>query len=244
MAVKKSPIKRKQKYPVDLDPVENKIYLKKKLEPKNEAQRYYMECLEEGKIIICNGAAGTGKTFIACYVALKGLLEGKYSKIVLTRPIVEAGEHLGFLPGGVDAKLNPYLLPLLFSFEAMIGPTKLKELMENKKIEAFPLAYMRGITLGSGFGGQGGVFAILDEAQNATKEQLRMFVTRIGYGSTMCINGDETQSDISFGKETSIEWLSNKLVGVDEDILIVKFHKSDIVRSPLINKILTAFENE
>jgi len=221
----------KQKYPQPI--AEKEIFIKHKIQPKNAAQEFYIDALRESTITICLGPAGSGKTFLVTALALEKLLSNQVSKIVLSRPVVEAGEHLGFLPGTMEEKLHPYLLPLIDSIQDHIGPTMTKKLMDAGKIEIAPLAYMRG----RGFNN---CFVILDEAQNATREQLRMFITRIGYDSHFAINGDPSQSDLpSHKNENSLSWLSERLTGIDPSIMVCTFDRADIVRNPIITTILT-----
>ncbi len=223
--------KKKQKYPQDSNQEKNQIYIKADIQPKNEAQAAYIDALDAGTVILSNGPAGTGKTYIAAFKAMEALLSNRVKKIVLTRPIRETGEKLGFLPGEMEDKIHPYLLPLLDAFEDFVGPAKLKVLMENGQIEVAPLAYMRGRTFSN-------AYCILDEAQNATHEQLKMFLTRIGSGTTIVINGDASQCDIPGTRETSIEWAQRKLSGSSNKIYICEFQNRDIVRLELISTML------
>lgn len=180
---------------------------------------------------------GTGKSYIATYVAIEKLLKKEISKIILTRPIVEAGEKMGFLPGTFEEKIAPYLRPLLDSLEAHVGVVKAKELIEEGVIEFAPLAFMRGRSLRD-------CFVILDESQNTTKEQMKMFLTRIGENCTMVVDGDLHQSDLPRGETNGLQWVYQNLKNVDDKITIIEFSKKEIVRHPLIEKMLRALEGD
>lgn len=225
--------RRKQKYQVNSEH-QTKTFLRE-LQPKNATQNHYMNALYESKISFCIGPAGTGKTFIASNVALQKLYSGEIERILVTRPLV-ATEDIGYLPGTLEEKIHPYLLPLLDAFEDHVGVIKTKELLEQGMIVASPLAYMRGRSLNN-------AFVILDEAQNVTCEQMKMFLTRIGYNTTMAINGDGTQTDLPNKSDCGLIWAVNRLAGISEDIAVVEFSKSDIVRNPLIEKMLTHLES-
>jgi phosphate starvation-inducible PhoH-like protein len=227
----KRALSSKQKYPQDIK--ENELSLKRKILSKNSAQSYYLDCLEHETITFGVGPAGTGKTYLAVGVALKKLIANQVARLVITRPVVEAGEKLGFLPGTLEEKIHPYLLPIVDSIEDWVGPTKAKQLFTGGKIEVAPLAYMRGRTFNDSF-------LILDEAQNATVEQMRMFLTRFGYGTFVAVNGDLTQSDLpnSAIRENGLRWAARKLSGKLSNICVVNFKEEDIVRHPLITDIL------
>ena len=199
------------------------------LTPKNEAQAYYIDTIKETTVTFCTGPAGTGKTFIAAYIALEALLNEEIDKVVLTRPII-AVEDIGYLPGTFEEKIHPYVLPLFDAIDMHIGPTKARELLTSGRIEVVPLAYMRGRSLNNSF-------LILDEAQNTTPEQMKMFLTRIGYGSKICVTGDATQSDLKI-QQNGLSWAVERLKGAVEDVSVVEFSSSNIVRHPLIEVML------
>jgi phosphate starvation-inducible PhoH-like protein len=221
----------KKKY---MPPPVRETYIRK-IVPKNQAQELYMDHLRNDPIILSQGPAGSGKTFIATAIAVEMLLTNKVNRIVLTRPVVEAGENLGFLPGTLEEKIAPYLLPLLDGLNVHLGAKKVQEFMSDGRIEVAPLAYMRGRTFDN-------CFVILDEAENTSKEQMKLFLTRIGSNTTMAINGDHTQSDLGTRNENGLTWAVRKLRGKSEHISVVEFLKSDIVRSPLIGTLLTFLE--
>jgi phosphate starvation-inducible protein PhoH and related proteins len=235
---------KKNKYPpADQPNVDGQdIKLKHQIKPKNYAQELYIESLRECPLTICSGPAGSGKTWIVMAVALEKLLSKEVQKIVITRPVVEAGEHLGFLPGTLEEKLNPYLLPLIDAIEDHVGPQMAKRLLECGKIEVAPLAMMRGRNFNK-------AFVILDESQNCTVEQIKMFVTRMGYGSTFAINGDPSQSDLERPLkagptwETGLDFIVRKLKGRDAKINYVEFQNKDVVRSEMVKRILTLLDS-
>ena len=182
------------------------------------------------------GPAGTGKTYIAVAAAVNMFVEEKVNKIILTRPAVEAGEHLGFLPGDLSQKVDPYLRPLYDALFDMMGPEKVGRLIENGKIEVAPLAYMRGRTLNDSF-------LILDEAQNCTPAQMKMFLTRIGFGSTAVVTGDITQTDLPKGTPSGLAD-AIKILDSQKDIAFHYFHPDDVVRHNLVQKIIEAYERK
>ncbi len=204
------------------------------IRPKTATQKYYLEMIDEYDIVIAIGPAGTGKTFLAVMSALMKLERGEVEKIVLSRPVVEAGERLGYLPGDLYDKINPYLKPLYDAFFVMLGPDKLKRYTEQEIIEIIPLAYMRGRTLND-------AFIILDEAQNTTPEQMKMFLTRLGYNSQAVVTGDITQIDLN-SKQTSGLVLAIEILKNIEEIKFVYFTEHDIVRHKLVKKIVKAYE--
>ena len=201
--------------------------------PRSERQKKYVRALKESDIIISAGPAGTGKTFLAVAVALTMLLEKKIERIILSRPAVEAGERLGFLPGDMREKVDPYLRPLYDSLYDLYDYEKIQKRIEVGDIEIAPLAFMRGRTLKNSF-------AILDEAQNATDTQIKMFLTRIGENSKIVVNGDPTQIDLP-NKSMSGLLRSKEILGHLNEIAVVDFDHSDVVRHPLVSKIVKAY---
>ena len=209
---------------------------KKSVIPRSERQKNYVRALKESDIIISAGPAGTGKTFLAVAVALTMLLEKKIDRIILSRPAVEAGERLGFLPGDMREKVDPYLRPLYDSLYDLLDFEKIQKKIEVGDIEIAPLAFMRGRTLKNSF-------AILDEAQNATDTQIKMFLTRIGENSKIVINGDPSQIDLP-NKSLSGLQRSKKLLGHLKEISVVDFDHNDVVRHPLVSKIVKAYSDQ
>ena len=208
---------------------------KKSIIPRSEKQKSYVRALRQSDIIISAGPAGTGKTFLAVAVGLTMLLEKKIERIILSRPAVEAGERLGFLPGDMKEKVDPYLRPLYDSLYDLFDFEKIQRMIEIGDIEIAPLAFMRGRTLKNSF-------AILDEAQNATDTQIKMFLTRIGENSKIVVNGDPSQIDLP-NKSMSGLVRSKKLLGHLNEIAVVDFDHSDVVRHPLVSKIVKAYSN-
>jgi len=206
---------------------------KKSIIPRSEKQKGYVRALRQSDIIISAGPAGTGKTFLAVAVGLTMLLEKKIERIILSRPAVEAGERLGFLPGDMKEKVDPYLRPLYDSLYDLFDFEKIQRMIEIGDIEIAPLAFMRGRTLKNSF-------AILDEAQNATDTQIKMFLTRIGENSKIVVNGDPTQIDLP-NKSMSGLFRSKELLGHLNEIAVVDFNHSDVVRHPLVSKIVKAY---
>jgi phosphate starvation-inducible PhoH-like protein len=209
---------------------------KRSVIPRSERQKKYVRALKESDIIISAGPAGTGKTYLAVAVALTMLLEKKIERIILSRPAVEAGERLGFLPGDMKEKVDPYLRPLYDSLYDLLDYEKVQKRIEIGDIEIAPIAFMRGRTLKNSF-------AILDEAQNATDIQIKMFLTRIGENSKIVINGDPSQIDLS-NKSLSGLNRSKKLLGHLKEISVVDFDHSDVVRHPLVSKIIKAYSDQ
>ena len=209
---------------------------KKSVIPRSEKQKKYVRALKESEIIISAGPAGTGKTFLAVAVALTMLLEKKIERIILSRPAVEAGEKLGFLPGDMREKVDPYLRPLYDSLYDLLDFEKIQKKIEVGDIEIAPLAFMRGRTLKNSF-------AILDEAQNATDTQIKMFLTRIGENSKIVINGYPSQIDLP-NKSLSGLNRSKKLLGHLKEISVVDFDHTDVVRHPLVSKIVKAYSDQ
>jgi len=202
--------------------------------PRSLRQKQYLQAMTKSDLVISIGPAGTGKTFLAVGAAAAFLQQDKVRRIVLARPAVEAGEKLGFLPGDLVEKINPYLRPLYDALYDLIGYEKVGRMMERSIIEVAPLAFMRGRTLND-------AFIILDEAQNTTPEQMKMFLTRIGYGSKAVINGDITQIDLPQHLESGLRQARKVLAGVG-GIRFVEFDERDVVRHPLVQKIVSAYD--
>jgi phosphate starvation-inducible PhoH-like protein len=208
---------------------------KKSIIPRSEKQKKYVRALRESEIVISAGPAGTGKTFLAVAVGLTMLLEKKIERIILSRPAVEAGERLGFLPGDMKEKVDPYLRPLYDSLYDLFHFEKIQRMIEIGDIEIAPLAFMRGRTLKNSF-------AILDEAQNATDTQIKMFLTRIGENSKIVVNGDPSQIDLPNKHMSGLDRAKKLLSHVDE-IKVIDFDHSDVVRHPLVSKIVKAYSS-
>ena len=202
--------------------------------PRSLNQQRYLQAMLEDDIVISIGPAGTGKTYLAVAMAAAAMAEKQIRRIVLCRPAVEAGEKLGFLPGDLAEKVNPYLRPLYDSLYDLIGFDKVEKMLERGAIEVAPLAFMRGRTLNESF-------IILDEAQNTTSEQMKMFLTRMGFGSKAVINGDLTQIDLPPGRTPGLREAEQILAGV-EGIRFIHFNDRDVVRHPLVQKIVVAYE--
>lgn len=207
---------------------------KKQIRPQNERQRMYVERILTGDVCFGVGPAGTGKTFLAVACAVQALVRDEVHRIVLTRPAVEAGERLGFLPGDIGQKVDPYLRPLYDALYDCFGFDKVARLMEKNVIELAPLAYMRGRTLSDSF-------VILDEAQNCTTQQMLMFLTRIGFGSKAVITGDMTQTDLPPGTVSGLRHAVEILAGV-KGVSVTHFRPRDVVRHPLVQRIIEAYE--
>ena len=206
----------------------------KPIKAKTVGQRQYVELIRKNTIVLGVGPAGTGKTFLAVAMAVRALREKKISRIILTRPAIEAGEKLGFLPGDLQSKIDPYLRPLYDALYEMMGTENYQKLVEKGTIEIAPLAYMRGRTLDDSF-------IILDEAQNATPEQMKMFLTRLGFNSKAVVTGDLTQTDLPRGQKSGLSSAVKILSGI-EDIGIHYFSDRDVVRHRLVQKIIQAYE--
>jgi phosphate starvation-inducible protein PhoH and related proteins len=207
---------------------------KKTLAPRTVNQRRYMEAIERNDLVVGVGPAGTGKTYLAVAMAVSALLAKRVSRIILTRPAVEAGEKLGFLPGTLQEKVDPYLRPLYDALYEMLEVEKVERLLERNTIEVAPIAFMRGRTLNDSF-------VILDEAQNSTAEQMKMVLTRQGFNSKMVVNGDITQIDLPNGKRSGLLDAVDVLRGV-EGISFITFDERDVVRHPLVQRIVKAYE--
>ncbi len=201
---------------------------------KTFRQKQYIQALHKHDMIFCTGPAGTGKTFLAVVVAVQALLANQYEKLILTRPAVEAGEKLGFLPGDLQQKVNPYLRPLYDAINEFIDPEKVPSLMERGVIEVAPLAYMRGRTLNN-------AFVIVDEAQNTTASQMKMVLTRLGFNSRMVVTGDITQIDLPLHQESGLT-VAIKILRHVEGIAFCEFSQKDVVRHSLVQRIVNAYE--
>ena len=208
----------------------------KQVKCKTVGQKNYVAAIKKNTVVFGVGPAGTGKTYLAVCQAVNAFKSKEVEKIILTRPAVEAGEKLGFLPGDLQTKVDPYLRPLYDALGECFGYETYQKLMEKGAIEVAPLAYMRGRTLSS-------AFVILDEAQNATREQMKMFLTRLGDGSKMVVTGDLTQTDLPEGKTSGLKQAISILKDI-EDIAVCAFSEKDVVRHPLVGKIVKAYEKD
>jgi phosphate starvation-inducible protein PhoH and related proteins len=207
----------------------------KEIRPRSRGQREFVDAIERHALTMCIGPAGTGKTFLAVVMAVRALKSRRVSRLILTRPAVEAGEKLGFLPGDVKDKIDPYLRPLYDALAELLDDATVAKYIERGIIEIAPLAFMRGRTLSD-------AFIILDEAQNATRAQLKMFLTRLGDGSTMVVNGDITQIDLPRGAHSGLPE-APKRFGEIEEIAILTLTEADVVRHPLVTKIIRAYDD-
>jgi phosphate starvation-inducible PhoH-like protein len=205
----------------------------REIRPKTAGQRTFVETIERNTLTFGIGPAGTGKTFLAVVMAVRALRARHVSRVILSRPAVEAGEKLGFLPGDLKEKVDPYLRPLYDALGDLLDDTVVERYLERGIIEVAPLAYMRGRTLSK-------AFVILDEAQNTTRDQLKMFLTRLGAGSKMIVNGDVTQIDLPGGATSGLLEVPRRFSGID-DIGIVELNETDVVRHPLVSKIIRAY---
>ncbi len=217
-----------------LDDVVVTTYQGKPIRPKTIGQKAYVDSIRKNGIVFGIGPAGTGKTYLAMAMAIEAFKNKEVNRIILTRPAVEAGENLGFLPGDLQEKIDPYLRPLYDALFEIMGPDTYQKLMERGQIEVAPLAYMRGRTLDN-------AFIVLDEAQNTTSEQMKMFLTRLGYGSKAIITGDITQLDLPRGKKSGLVTIREILQGV-KGIDFKDFDRNDVVRHPLVQRIIDAYE--
>ncbi|WP_369681040.1 PhoH family protein [Enteractinococcus helveticum] len=206
----------------------------KKIRPKTENQKAYVNAINTNTVVFGIGPAGTGKTYLAMAKAVQALHTRQVNRIILTRPAVEAGESLGFLPGTLSEKIDPYLRPLYDALHEMVEPDSIPHLIEVGTIEVAPLAYMRGRTLND-------AFIILDEAQNTSAEQMKMFLTRLGFNSHMVITGDASQIDLPRGTDSGLAQAVDFLQGID-DISIIELKSSDVVRHDLVSKIVDAYD--
>lgn len=208
----------------------------KPIKPKTLGQKKYVESIKKNTIVFGVGPAGTGKTYLAMAMAITAFKNNDVGKIILTRPAIEAGEKLGFLPGDLQQKVDPYLRPLYDALYEIMGAETFNKNMEKGNIEVAPLAYMRGRTLDN-------AFIVLDEAQNTTPEQMKMFLTRIGFGSKAVVTGDVTQIDLGEGKRSGLVDATKILNNID-DISICQLTNKDVVRHPLVQKIITAYDKD
>ena len=204
------------------------------IKAKTLGQRVYLDSLKRSELVICSGPAGSGKTFLGVAMAVRALRNREVSKIILTRPAIEAGERLGFLPGDIEEKVNPYMRPIYDAIEALLGRDLFERYYEKGLIEVSPLAFMRGRNLDD-------CFVLLDEAQNTTSDQMKMFLTRLGLNCRACVCGDFTQIDLPKGVRNGLYDSMEVLHGI-EGISIVSMHNSDIVRNSLVQKIVEAYE--
>ncbi|GAB1409582.1 PhoH family protein [Desulfovibrionales bacterium] len=207
---------------------------RKRVSPKTVTQREYLHALREGELTLGVGPAGTGKTYLAVAVAVSLFLQKKVKRLVLTRPAVEAGEKLGFLPGDLAEKVNPYLRPLYDALHDMLDYGRVQEMLASGAIEVAPLAFMRGRTLNN-------AFVILDEAQNTSTEQMKMFLTRLGHGSRAVVTGDVTQIDLPTHMQSGLVQAMEVLDNV-EGIAMVRFTEADVIRHPLVGRIVRAYD--
>jgi phosphate starvation-inducible protein PhoH and related proteins len=201
--------------------------------PRTAGQRSFVESIQERTLTIGIGPAGTGKTFLAIVMAVRAMRNRSVARVILSRPAVEAGEKLGFLPGDLREKVDPYMRPLFDALNELLTPTVVNKFIDRGVLEIAPLAYMRGRTLSD-------AFVILDEAQNATSGQLKMFLTRLGSASKMIVVGDETQVDLPFGERSGLRDAANRL-GAIEDVGIVELGEADVIRHPLVAKVIRAY---
>ena len=208
----------------------------KPIKPKTIGQKHYVEAIKKNTVTLGIGPAGTGKTYLAVAAAVAAFREKQVNRIILTRPAVEAGERLGFLPGDLQSKVDPYLRPLYDALFEMLGPETYQKYLERGNIEVAPLAYMRGRTLDD-------AFIILDEAQNTSREQMKMFLTRLGFGSKIVITGDVTQIDLPGDKVSGLKEAMRVLKDV-EDIAICRLNEADVVRHVIVQRIIRAYEED
>ncbi len=204
------------------------------IKPKTVGQRKYVEAIKSNTVILGTGPAGTGKTFLAVAMGVKALRDKQVDRIILTRPAIEAGEKLGYLPGDLQSKIDPYLRPLQDALTEMMGPENYQRSLEKQIVEVAPLAYMRGRTLDD-------AFIILDEAQNATFEQMKMFLTRLGTNSKAVVTGDLTQTDLPYGQKSGL-WSAVKILEGIDGIAVHRFSDADVVRHKLVQRIILAYD--
>ena len=207
----------------------------RQIKPKTLGQKAYIDAIRKNMIVFGIGPAGTGKTYLAMAMAIQAFKNEEVARIILTRPAIEAGEKLGFLPGDLQSKVDPYLRPLYDALYQIMGPESFQKNMEKGLIEVAPLAYMRGRTLDN-------AYIILDEAQNTTPAQMKMFLTRIGFGSKVVVTGDQTQKDLPSGMPSGLD-TAMKVLGKVDEISFCQLTSKDVVRHPLVQKIVTAYED-
>ena len=207
----------------------------KPIKPKTLGQKKYIDAIRDKMIVVGLGPAGTGKTYLAMAMAITAFKNHEVERIILTRPAIEAGEKLGFLPGDLQSKVDPYLRPLYDALYQIMGAENFQKNMEKGLIEVAPLAYMRGRTLDN-------AYIILDEAQNTTPAQMKMFLTRIGFGSKVIITGDASQKDLALGAQSGLD-VAEKVLGKISDIAFIRMTSRDVVRHPLVQKIVKAYED-
>ena len=229
----------KEKSPVSMAEIDNDLIAftiqGKPVKPKTLGQKKYVDAIRDKMMVFGVGPAGTGKTYLAMAMAIQAFKQDEVGKIILTRPAIEAGENLGFLPGDLQSKIDPYLRPLYDALYQIMGAESFQRNMEKGLIEVAPLAYMRGRTLDN-------AFIILDEAQNTTPAQMKMFLTRIGFGSKVVVTGDATQKDLAPGTKSGLDVALRVLRNVDE-ISVCKLTSADVVRHPLVQKIVKAYDD-
>jgi phosphate starvation-inducible protein PhoH and related proteins len=231
-----SDIERLGDRPAATEPASEETHLPGRAKPKTAGQRRYVAAIHDNPIVFGSGPAGTGKTYLAVAMAVEALTHRRVKRIILTRPAVEAGERLGFLPGDLQAKIDPYLRPLYDALYDMLPADRVEKLLELGTIEVAPLAFMRGRTLND-------AFIILDEAQNTTGEQMKMFLTRMGFNSKVVVTGDTTQTDLPGGVKSGLSTAESILQGID-GIAFIGFSKADVVRHPLVAQIILAYEQQ
>lgn len=207
----------------------------KPVKPKTLGQKKYVDAIRDNMLVFGQGPAGTGKTYLAIAMAVTAFQKEEVEKIILTRPAIEAGEKLGFLPGDLQSKIDPYLRPLYDALYQIMGPENFQKNMERERIEVAPLAYMRGRTLEN-------AFIILDEAQNTTPAQMKMFLTRIGFGSKVVVTGDKSQKDLAPGMKSGLD-VAERVLKKIKDISFITLDGKDVVRHPLVQKIVEAYED-
>ncbi|MFQ5809865.1 MAG: PhoH family protein [Armatimonadota bacterium] len=207
----------------------------KRIRPRTSGQAQYVAAMAEHNLVFCIGPAGTGKTYLAMAMAVAQLRAKRVGRIVLTKPVVEAGESLGYLPGDLVEKVDPYMRPLYDALDEMVGPDRTQRHMERRVVEVLPLAYMRGRTLND-------AFSVLDEAQNTTPQQMKMFLTRMGFGAQMVVTGDVTQIDLPESQPSGLV-LAGQVLRDVKGVAFVELSKDDVVRHPLVHDIIEAYES-